>query len=183
MHLALIKEAIGPGLTHETLYMMFGCLVKRLHTSTLSRSFSGLLMPSWVHCLLPGHPVCGSQYSNCYVSARTSFTALQLSSLSCTGANWVVAAFMGISLLLSSLQICLETVDTIFCCLPPDDRQYKINVIEFHNPYRGPRRVYISTFQTQIILLVDIASWFFQLNREWQNISTYRSSQWHLEKV
>jgi len=39
MHLALIKEAIGPGLTHET-------LVKRLHTSTLSRSFSELLMPS-----------------------------------------------------------------------------------------------------------------------------------------
>ena len=84
MHLALIKEAIGPGLTHETLHTMFDCLVKRLHTSTLSRSFSGLLMPSWVHCLLPGHPVCGSQYSNCYVSARTSFTALQLSSLSCT---------------------------------------------------------------------------------------------------
>jgi len=46
MHLALIKEAIGPGLTHETLYMMFDCLVKRLHTSTLSRSFSELLMPS-----------------------------------------------------------------------------------------------------------------------------------------
>ena len=46
MHLALIKGAIGPGLTHETLYMMFDCLVKRLHTSTLSRSFSELLMPS-----------------------------------------------------------------------------------------------------------------------------------------
>jgi len=60
----------------------------------------------------------------------------------------------------------METVDTIFCCLTPDDRQYKINVIEFHNTYRAPCRVYISTFQTQIILLVDIASWFFQLNRE-----------------
>jgi len=46
----------------------------------------------------------------------------------------------------------LETVDTIFCCLPPDDRQYKINVTEFHNPYRGPRRVYISTFPTQNII-------------------------------
>ena len=40
MHLALIKEAIGAGLTHEPLHMMFDCLVKRLHTSTLSRSFS-----------------------------------------------------------------------------------------------------------------------------------------------
>jgi len=41
------KQTIGtPGLTHETLYMMFDCLVKRLHTSTLSRSFSKLLMPS-----------------------------------------------------------------------------------------------------------------------------------------
>ena len=36
-------------------------------------------------------------------------------------------------------------------------------VIEFHNPCRGPLRVYISTFQTQILLLVDI----FQLNKSY----------------
>jgi len=58
----------------------------------------------------------------------------------------------------------LETVDTIFCCLPPDDRQYKINVIEFHNPYRGPRRIYINISDTNNIIGGYIASWLFQQN-------------------
>jgi len=141
--------------------------------------------------------VCGSQYSNCYVSARTSFTALQPSSPSCTlkltpralfldwyhflesrsgspsshsaqtfpswgidfsymGLHRVVAAFMGSSLALSSLQICIHDFGNCwYRLLLPSSRWQTVQnkCIWIPQPLqRSTQSIYINTSDTNNII-------------------------------